>query len=135
MATVYPIGRSYKVTMKDDGNFAEFGAASTLSNVGTWFVQWVPDASYTGSGLGIVGRAMGETAKTNGTPFTSIPYQMVNIDGLVASPAYGYASALITGPSIVQVPSNGLSLAFLISCTGGFGWLYTWDLNGTSNAP
>jgi hypothetical protein len=134
MATVYPIDRAYRITPQDHGNFAEFGPAGVASAVGTWGFSWVPDGSFAG-GLAVMARASGQKAKDNDTPFKPYPYQGVTVNGVLSSPAFGYVTTTITGPSDWQVPSNGMSIALLINCTAGFGWLYSWDLNGTANAP
>ncbi len=133
MANIFPIDRAFRITSANHGNFAEFGPAGEGSMVGTWLFHWVPDSSFVGA-LGIVGRAYGQKAKDNDVPFVPIPFAPLNINGVVPAAPFVYISGTIDGNSIIQVPSNGLSVAVLIDCTEGFGWLYSWDNNGTANS-
>lgn len=122
------VDRSYKVTTKDNGNFLFLGNAAE-GQVGAMCVQWVPDEQFTGA-LGVTSRIYGFPITDSGVPLglVPVPYRRVNINGTASD--YGFDTATLTGPSIINVPANGLAVALLVSCTAGTGWLYSWPLLG-----
>lgn len=119
-------GREYRVTSADHGKILFFGNASD-GRVGTFVVQWVPDASFAGS-FAVTGRVYGKPASDNGVPFDPIPYRRVTLAN-VASDRELVADTLTT-PFLIEVPSNGIAVGLLCACTDGFGTLYSWPLNG-----
>lgn len=129
MASTYPIDRSYRVTTTDNGNFLNIGNAAS-GRVGTWLVHWVPDLSFAGGGLTVYGRGYGKPASDAGVPWATIPYRRINVAGVASD--YAIVTATVGAAGMIQIPANGLAVALGVSCTAGFGWLYSWDLNGPS---
>lgn len=120
-------GREYRVKTADNGKFLFLGNASD-GRTGTFFVQFVPDASFAGS-FGVVARAYGKPASDNGVAFISVPYRRVNLAGVASDRAL--VSAVLTDSFMIEVPSTGVVLALLCECTAGFGTLYSWPCNGS----
>lgn len=131
MSLVFPLDRALKITPQNSGNIAEFGAAGFGTSVGTWLIDFVPDSSWDG-GLALLCRVSGEDGSDANVALVPCPYRAIYLNN--ASPAipYGWDVQPIISRSIVQVPSNGLSIGVLINCTAGFGWLYSRNLDGPS---
>lgn len=128
MASPYPINTRYKITEADHGNILKLGNAAEGA-VGTWQVQFVPDASFVGS-FAVLARSDHKDAHGDAVPYVSVPYRKVFLNDLPAD--YSLASDIITSGSILQIPSSGLSVALLVECTAGFGYLYSKPLDGPS---
>jgi hypothetical protein len=134
MSSVYPIDRAYKITPYDDGNFADFGPGSFGASVGTVGFHFEPDVSFEG---GVAVMARGTLKEETGVsipdpPFGVFPYRAGYLNGAVPAVPFTWDTQPITGRSLFHVPSNGLSIGLAISCTAGFGWLYSWPIEGPS---
>ena len=128
MATTYPIGtRRYKVTTADHGMFGVLGDVSDRE-VGLWSVQFVPDTTFVGS-LGVVGRIAGKETADDDVGFGSVPYRRVQVGG-VASDNAVVSTPITSAGATVLIPASGLSVAFLVDCTFGYGHLYSYPLSG-----
>lgn len=130
MATEYPIGRRYRITTADHGLFPTLGNVSD-QETGAWHVTFVPDESFVGS-IAIVGRASGKDIREDGYGFGSIPYRRVQVGGVASDNAL--TTATNSTGMIAIIPADGLSVAILVDCTAGFGFLYSRPLLGSLNA-
>lgn len=116
--------------------FLELGPAGTAQQVSTMVVQFNPgDAGFTGSFI-VVGRAMGIAAQTMDAPFEPIPYRVGSLNNAAQIDASGqgwpWSDDPITGPAIIQIPANGLSVALQFEATAGQMDIASWDLQGGS---
>lgn len=130
MASPYPITLKYKVTPIDNGNIGVLGDVS-VSDPGMFRIHWVPDASFLGDGLGVLGRAVIDDPL--GTNYGTVPYRRAQVAGVSSDYAMVQTNGVavpITADSIIYVPATGLSIAVLMGCTSGFGWLYSQPLVG-----
>ena len=122
-------GREYRVSTTDHGKFLYLGNASD-GRTGTMAVQWVPDASFTGS-FAVTARMHGKPASDNGVAFVDYPFRRVVLNNVASDRAVTTNTATpLVNSFIIEVPSNGVALAMLCSCTAGFGYLYSWPLTG-----
>lgn len=118
--------RRYKITTVDNGNYKILGNVSD-STGGAWRVQFAPDASFVGSLL-VTARASGDDAVSDAVGFGTIAYRRVQLGGLASD--YTLVTTTLTTDAIILVPANGLSVAIAVTCTAGFGYLYTIPLLG-----
>lgn len=122
-------GREYRVSESDNGLFLFLGNSSD-GRTGTMVVQWVPDASFAGS-FAVTARIYGKPASDNGVAFVDYPFRRVVLNNVASDRAITTNTATpLVNSFIIEVPSNGVALAMLCSCTAGFGHLYSWPLNG-----
>lgn len=138
-ATTFAIsGPSFTVSQGTDAGTAgigNLGAATEVSTeVGHFFVQFVPNEAFQGS-FQVVGRyALQATANvtsgTSTTVFVPVPYRAINIGGV--SMNYAIQSDVLTGPWMILIPSSSLSVGFSITCTAGGGVLHIRKLIGPS---
>lgn len=129
MANIFPIDRMFRITPDVDGKFAVLGDAAN-GRVGAWSIDFNPDASFTGS-FAIVGRSRGAPAHTDSVPFKQVLFRRIYLNGVAYAYDWSAAADVVTGPSLIQVPANGVSIALLISCAAGFGKVYSWPLVGS----
>ena len=124
-------GREYKVTVADHGKFLFLGNAAS-GRVGTFAIQWVPKASFSGS-FALTARMEGKPASDNGVAFIDFPIRRVALNDVASDRTITTNTATpLVNSFIIEVPSNGVVLALLCSCTAGTGVLYNWPLNGSS---
>lgn len=118
------------ITTNLNGEQIEVGPGGPSGSVGVIGVQFVPDANFIGA-LAVLGRLQGPgiPASPEVVSPVPVPYRAIYLNG--AASDYHLATDLLTAMSVVQVPSNGLSIVFQISCTQGTAWLYTVDLQGS----
>lgn len=128
MASPYPISNRYKITTQDHGQILKLGNAST-GEVGTWLIQFVPDATFDG-GLAVLGRIEHDKAVADVIPYVPVRYRAAYLNTVSAD--YALVDTQITSGSILQVPASGLSIAVLVSCAEGYGYLYSVPLHGPS---
>ena len=131
MAAIHPIELRYRVTPVDNGTFGVLGDISQ-TEVGMWRLHWVPDASFAGDGLAILGRAA-PVDDSGGANFGTVPYRRVQVAGQASDLALvqtGGVAVPITSDSIIYVPASGLTIAVEMGCTAGFGYLYSLPLIG-----
>ena len=129
--TEYPISNRYKITTQDHGRFLKIGDASN-SDVSTWEVQFVPDASWDGE-FAVMGRLAHTSIEADGGPFLAVPFRKVVLNG--ASGLYTMVASeenVIRSGSILQIPATGLVIAMLASVSAGYGYLYSKPLVGPS---
>ena len=140
MATIFPLDRNFKITTDANGAIAELGAAGVMQQVGTFGLQFVPSQDFQGF-VAIVARMpeLSNTTSVPDAPFMAYPYRAAYLNGAVPAVPFGFVldaatnlPPTITGPSMIQVPSNGFSVGLLISCTAGSMWVYLARLNGPS---
>lgn len=130
MASPYPISNRYKVTTADHGQILKLGNAAA-GYVGTYAVQFVADAQWSGT-LAVVARIDHKDAQDNQVPFVGVPYRRVFLNAAPADRSMG--SDFITSDSLIEIPSNGSTVGFLVSCETGFGYLYSKPLDGPAAA-
>lgn len=114
--------------------FLEIGPAGTTQLVSTMMVQLNPSEAWSGS-LIPVARIMGAAANDVDTPFEPIPYRvgsLANIAQITDGLGWPWSLAPLTGPAIIAIPANGLSIAFLVSRDAGELDVTSWDLHGGS---
>ncbi len=120
--------RGFSITPNDNGDIVEIGPGSTPQSVGVLSIQFDPTIDFVGS-FTVLSKLMGLAAQS--APFLPVAYRRVNVAGaasdriLVADP--------ITAVGKIEVPSNGDSIALLVTCTAGSCWVYSWDLQGASS--
>lgn len=121
--------RTVRITPTSDGLFGECGSGGSGS-AGWWTFQFVPDLTFAGT-LVVMGRIAGPDATADGVPMVAIPYLALYLNGQIVTPTLGagglWTTAPITGTSLFQVPTAALSAGVVISCSAGFGNLYTLD--------
>lgn len=127
MALVKASNRLNVVTQTNNGDIFEFGPGGGVSQVGAIVFQFAPSLDFAGTFL-VIGKMMGVAAET--APFLPISYRRVNINTLASD--YAIVADAVVPSAIIQVPSNGLSIALLVSCTAGKCQVYSWDLQGSS---
>jgi hypothetical protein len=123
-----PISNRYRITPLDHGQIRKLGNAA-IGEVGTWSIQFVPDASFEGAFI-VKGRIDHEKAQDDDVPYLPVRYRAAFLNSADAD--YSLVAAEITSGSLIDVPANGKSIALLISCTAGYGWLYSTPLHGPS---
>jgi hypothetical protein len=124
-------GRECKVTVADHGKFLFLGNAGD-GRTCTMAIQFVPDASFSGS-FAVTARMYGKPASDNGVAFIDYPFRRVVLNDVASDRAVTTNTATpLVNSFIIEVPSNGVALAMLCSCTAGFGYLYSWPLNGSA---
>ena len=124
-------GREYRVTVKDHGEILSLGNAAD-GRVGTMFVTFVPDGSFTG-GFAPVARPYGKPANDNEVGWADYPFRRVNIAGIASDRTITTNTATpLSDAFMIEVPANGVAIGLLTSCTAGGGVLYSWPLNGPS---
>ena len=124
------VGKAYYVTPSDNGATLFLGDASS-SRTSVKTIHWVPTLPITGNGFSVVARIYGPQTDKNGTPFLPVPYRRVNLQGVASDRALVSASLPIEG-FLIEVPANGQTIAIVVSCTSGGGWLYSWDAVGSA---
>lgn len=120
--------RSYLITPNDNGLILDFGPGASSSTVGTFVFQFNPDATSDYTVL-LMGRAFGAAAVAAGVPFVPIPYHRVTINNVAQD--YAMSAAVISGPSLIQVPANW-DVGLYVSTTVGSCQVVSWDLQGSS---
>lgn len=128
MQTVPASNRSFQITPLNDGQLLEVGPAAG-SNVGTFVIQFNPDLNYIGQ-VAVLGRAYGEGARSLGIPPVKIPYRRVSLGGVASD--YALVGDFITGPALIQIPANGISVVLEVACAAGTCGVALWDLEGPS---
>lgn len=123
---------SMVVTPTYHGEFLEFGNAADHDVVGAVLVQFNPDEAFTGQ-FAVVGRARYQPSGADDSPLPLMPiaYIAVNVDG--AANLRTLTTAVITGPGIIEIPANGLSVGIQVSCSAGTCTLGLVRLGGTVN--
>ncbi len=148
--TPFPIvGRPFKVTADVNGLIGEFGPAGAAVGVtGVWLFDIVPDASFVGE-INIMAKYGGpvnvrqtatainqaEDALTATAMVGPIPYRGLFVNGAPVTPVsdqYPMLVTPITGRSVIQVASNGLSVGMLFACSAGFAWVFSRPLSGSA---
>lgn len=127
---IYPANAAdWTASPEYDGLFLELGDATTYAQTGAVCVQFVPDVNFVGE-FAVMGRPLNQptTAADTGAPFVPVAYVAVNVNG--AAVLRPYSTATITGPGIIEVPANGLSVGLLVSCTAGTCQLWMARLAG-----
>lgn len=120
--------RKFGVSTDDNGDFLEIGPAGTGLSGGVMAIQFVPSEGFVGE-FSIQGRLMGQAARDAGVAFMPIEYRPITINNVPKDFTIPTAST-VTGPSLIQVPSNGVSVALLVSCSQGTCQIVSWDLQG-----
>lgn len=120
--------RSHVITLADHGMILDFGPAATASSVGTFVMQFNPDATsdYTAT---LMGRCWGQAAADLNMPFVPIPYRRVTVAN--AASDYNISTSVISGVTLIQVPANWSIGLFISIATGSCG-VASWNLNGSS---
>ncbi len=132
MAIVKITGRIKEITPANHGDLFILGNTSNEADVGGWTITLMPDAggAFAG-GITILRRPEGKGADDNNVGFMPSPYRPIVINNVAANPDV-FDSIALTGPSEVQVPANGTSIAFSVSCTAGSAAVYTRPLQGST---
>lgn len=130
MAIIYPVSRRYQVTVADDGHFLVLGNVSNEDG-GFWRIHWVPDPTFVGGGLAVMGRASGKDAYDDGVNFGTVAYRRVQLGGAASDYTLVQTSGVavpLVGDAIIQVPADGLSIAIGVDCQSGSGYIYSQAL-------
>lgn len=130
MAFIYPMDRVFKLTADNNGDIAELGPGAPSGVTGAMVIQFSPSPDFVG-GFAVVARAMGQAAKAAGAALMPVPYRRVTVNNIASD--YTMVADLVTGATIIQVPSNGLSIGLLVNCTAGSCQVFPWDLAGASS--
>ena len=120
--------RKFGISASDNGDILEIGPAGTSSSGGVMAIQFVPDVNYIGSVV-LVGKVFGQAAKDAGAPFMPISYRRVTVNNVASD--YAIVSDPITGATTIQVPSNGISIGLLVTCSAGICQVVSMDLQGS----
>ena len=126
--TLANAGREYPVRVADHGKIIFLGNASD-GRVGTFTIEFVPDASWSGT-FAVLGRVYGKPASDNGVGFSPIPYRRICLNNVASDRAI--VSDVLTGHFIIEVPASGLAIGLLASVQASGGVVYNWPLNGPS---
>jgi hypothetical protein len=122
------MGRSQRIVAGTDGQLLILGDVNEVEG-GAWAVHFVPDASFVGT-LIVLGRARGRAADTDGVGFAPIPYRRISLNNVAQD--YAIVQDTITNTAIIQIPSAGLSVAILVNCSAGFGFVYNHPIAGAT---
>jgi hypothetical protein len=127
--TLVNAGRRDDVTVNDNGKILFFGNASD-GRTGTWFLQFVPNLLFVGQ-FSVVARPYGSPASNDGVAMQDYPFRRVVLNGVASDRTITNNTATpLSGGFAIEVPSNGVALGLLVSCTAGGGVVYSWPLNG-----
>ncbi len=129
--TITPIsGPSRLITNVDDGNFIICGDASE-GRTGCWAIQIEPDVNWVNGGgqLVLMGRIFLKQATDDNAALHQLPYKQIYLNG---SPCLReLVNTAITGPSMIEVPANGWTVGFIVSCPlVGTARIYTQPIDG-----
>jgi hypothetical protein len=127
MAIVKASNRANVVKAINNGDLWELGPGGTPHSVAVLEIQFAPSVDFVGS-FSVMGKILGVAGDT--APFLPIPYRRVNINAAVSD--YAMVGDPVIPAAIIHVPSNGLTIALLVTCTSGFCQIYSMDLNGSS---
>lgn len=135
MAFLPSSNRYRRITSANTGDTLVLGNAGTPSSTAVWSIQFNPSVDFVGTFyiLGHV-RTLGQpetiTSPSGGsvTPFLTIPYRRVVMNGVASD--WGIVSDPIVGASIIQVPSNGMSIGVSVACTAGSCDMVSYDVQG-----
>lgn len=134
----HPIGTRYKITPVDNGTICIIGDVSP-TECGFWRIHFVPDVSFVGAGISILGRgapggraenALDDPGEMN---FGSVPYRRWQIGGVASDGALVQTSAVgvpLTQDALIFVPASGLTIAVSPDITAGFAYLYSQPILG-----
>ena len=128
MATKQRSSRKFGFSTDDNGDFLEIGPAGTSSAGGVMVIQFIPSANAVYSVI-IHGKVFGPAAQDAAAPFMPIGYRRTTVNNVAALDPTLTADP-ITGPSTIQVPSNGISIALLVACSAGTCQVVSWNLQG-----
>ena len=130
---IYPAtAAEWTASQEYNGLFLEVGNASPLDRTGVVVIHFVPDVDFVGE-FAVLGRPRNQpaTAADTGAPFVPVGYIAVNVNG--AAVDRRYSQATVTGPGIIEVPANGLSVGLLVACSAGKCDLYFARLTGATH--
>lgn len=128
MAIKQRSSRKFGFSSDDNGDFLEIGPAGTSMTGGVLAIQFVPDGAFSGT-ITLMGKVFGTAAKEANDQFMPIMYRPITINNVAADFTVPVATA-ITGPSTINVPSNGVSIALLVTCNAGTCQVVSWNLQG-----
>lgn len=131
MALLKGSNRYNVITATNNGDILPLGPAGTTSFVGTMGVQFAPSLDFVGS-FQVLGKIMGTAA--DNAPYVPIPYRRVTVvaGGSVVASDYAMVSDPVVPTAMIHVPSAGLSIALLITCSAGTCQVFSMDLQGNS---
>jgi hypothetical protein len=128
MAIKQRSSRKFGIMPSDNGDILEIGPAGTSSSGGVMAIQFVPDVNYSGSVV-LVGKVFGTAAQDAGAAFMPISYRRVTVNNVASD--YSIVSDAITGATTIQVPSNGISIGLLVTCSAGSCQVVSMNLQGS----
>lgn len=120
--------RSYTINAAMNGLFGELGPAGGGST-GVWTVMWCPNISFDGN-MAVMGRITSDDAVNDGAPLVQIPYVAIYLNGAVPGSPRSWSTDLISGTSLIEIPTGAMSPAFLFGVNSGYGRLYLINAEG-----
>ncbi len=128
MAIKQRSSRKFGFSIDDNGDYLEIGPGGTAQTGGVLAIQFIPDGSFVGSVI-IMGKVMGTAAREANVQFMPVMYRPITINNVATDFSVPTAAA-VTGPSTINVPSNGVSVALFVECTAGTCQVVSWNLQG-----
>lgn len=128
MAIKQRSSRKFGFSTDDNGDFLEIGPAGTSSTGGVMAIQLIPDQNFVGSVV-IHGKIMGTAARDANVQFMPVMYRPITLNNVAADFTIPIATA-VPGNSTINVPSNGVSIALLVTCSAGTCQVVSWNLQG-----
>lgn len=116
MAIKQRSSRKFGFSTDDNGDFLEMGPAGTPSSGGCMTIQFIPspDAIYS---IIIMAKVAGVASTDANAPFMPVKYRRVVVNNVAADRTL--VDDAITGASLIEVPSNGESIALFTACSAG----------------
>ena len=137
MAQTFPTNSPWKILPSDNGNIGILGVAGPMTQGGVIAVDFITDPTWQGS-LAVMGRTIGFPS-SDPTGFVPIPFRAAFLNDAVVIGASGApdwsfvpAQTLLTGRSLIQIPTNGIEVAVLVACVAGFATLYKHLVQGAA---
>lgn len=128
--------RFRRVTVADNSNTLVLGNAGTPSSTAVWEIQFNPSLDFDGVFylLGHVRQLATPSTQTSPsggsvTPYLQIPYRRINMNGVPQD--WAIVNDAIVGASIIQVPSNGMSIGVTVVCSRGTCDITSYDVQGS----
>lgn len=132
MADIFPANPKFLVTTAQDGQIASYGNVSDENPNGAWTFQFVPtDINWSGQ-FAIVARTPGISTSDTTVPWVPVPYRRVCLNNVASDYALVSGILVVSGPTIIQVPANGVSIGLLMSITTSTCTIYAKAMNGAT---
>src|SRR5690349_5204489 len=129
MAGAFPCSPPFTVNVACDGLIASLGNTSDENPSGAITAMFVPDSLWNGQAV-VVGRAPKISTADVTVPWVPIPYRRITLNNVGQDYALVGDVLTLTGPTLIQIPANGLMVGLLFAVTAGTCALRTAVMDG-----